>query len=224
MGPTKNRPLFGKGHLMTEETLRFRNIVPNNRIFHKCRVNDSGELCIRKQIATMRTFFFKSLLLSSLLFAGLSANAQGPFPMFNNRTHSVEAQPFADLSQRIWDLMADKNADALKEIFHSNAMFVHMGGYWDCAQELATIGGGFIHYKHAEVYGVDVKQINADNWAVYSTIKLDAALGGGDNIVSTPFFVTQTFTREDGKWWLTAMVFTTRTSGPGIEPGQNMNH
>lgn len=91
---------------MTEETLRFRNIVPNNRIFHKCRVNDSGELCIRKQIATMRTFIFKSLLLSSLLFA--------------------------------------------------------------------------------------------DNWAVYSTIKLDAALGGGDNIVTTPFFVTQTFTREDG--------------------------
>ena len=209
---------------MTEETIRFRNIVPNNRIFHKCRVNDSGELCIRKQIATMRTFIFKSLLLSSLLFAGLSANAQGPFPMFNNRTHSVEAQPFADLSQRIWDLMAAKDADALKEIFHSNAMFVHMGGYWDCAQELATIGGGFIHYKHAEVYGVDVKQINADNWAVYSTIKLDAALGGGDNIVTTPFFVTQTFTREDGKWWLTAMVFTTRTSGPGIEPGQNMNH
>ena len=54
----------------------------------------------------VRAFIFKSLLLSSLLFAGLSANAQGPFPMFNNRTHSVEAQPFADLSQRIWDLMA----------------------------------------------------------------------------------------------------------------------
>lgn len=31
---------------MTEETLRFRNIVPNNRIFHKWRVNDSSELCI----------------------------------------------------------------------------------------------------------------------------------------------------------------------------------
>lgn len=47
----------------------------------------------------MKTFIIKSLLLSGLLFAGLSANAQGPFPMFNNRTHSVEAQPFADLSQ-----------------------------------------------------------------------------------------------------------------------------
>lgn len=56
-----------------------------------------------KLTITMRAIIIKSLLLSSLLFAGLSANAQGPFPMFNNRTHSVEAQPFADLSQRIWD-------------------------------------------------------------------------------------------------------------------------
>ena len=99
-----------------------------------------------------------------------------------------------------------------------------MGGYWDCAQELMIIGQGFIHYKHAEVYGVDVKQINEDNWAVYSTIKLDAALGGADNIVTTPFFVTQTFTREDGKWWMTAMVFTTRTAGPGIDPNAPSAH
>ena len=38
----------------------------------------------------------------------------------------------------IWDLMAAKDADALKEIFHSNAMFVHMGGYWDCADGLGA--------------------------------------------------------------------------------------
>ena len=128
------------------------------------------------------------------------------------------APDFAALSQQIWDLMAAKDADSLQEIFHPNAMFVHMGGYWDCAQELETIRQGWLHYKHAEVYGVDVKQINENNWAVYSTIKLDAALGVPDNIVTTPFFVTQTFTREDGKWWMTAMVFTTRTAGPGIDP------
>ena len=46
-----------------------------------------------------------------------------------------------------------------------------MGGYWDCAQELMIIGQGFIHYKHAEVYGVDVKQINEDNWAVNWTLR-----------------------------------------------------
>ena len=134
------------------------------------------------------------------------------------------APDFTALSQQIWDLMAAKDADSLKEIFHPNAMFVHMGGYWDCAQELETIRQGWLHYKHAEVYGVDVKQINDDNWAVYSTIKLDAALGNADNIVTTPFFVTQTFTREDGKWWMTAMVFTTRTAGPGIDPNAPAAH
>lgn len=161
----------------------------------------------------------KSFIAVISLMLSITVFAQGPFPAFTNNTHSAEAQPFADLSQRIWDLMADKNAEALKDIFHPNAMFVHMGGYWGCEQELQIIGQGFIHYRHAEVYGVDVKQINENNWAVYSTIKLDSVVGGND--VTTPFFVTQTFTKEDGKWRLTAMVFTTRVSGPGVEQPQN---
>lgn len=157
----------------------------------------------------------------ALMALSVTVKAQGQFPAFTNQTHSTEAQPFADLSQQIWDLMAAKDADSLKEIFHPNATFVHMGGYWGCEQELMIIGQGFIHYRKAEVYGVDVKQINDDNWAVYSTIKLEAVLGGQEEAVVTPFFVTQTFTREDGKWRLTAMVFTTRVSGPGIDPSQS---
>ena len=173
----------------------------------------------------MKRRILTAAVVIAAILTSVNANAQGPFPpMFSNKTHTAEAQPFADLSQQIWDFMATKDADSLKEIYHPNAMFVHMGGYWDCAQELMIIGQGFIHYKHAEVYGVDVKQINDDNWAVYSTIKLDAALGGADNIVTTPFFVTQTFTREDGKWWMTAMVFTTRTAGPGIDPNAPAAH
>ena len=164
----------------------------------------------------------KTIVILFAMILGISAFAQGPFPMFNNQTHTPEAQPFANLSQQIWDLMASKDADTLKDIFHPNAMFVHMGGYWGTEQELGIIGQGFIHYRHAEVYGVDVKQINEDNWAVYSTIKLESVVGG--NEVTTPFFVTQTFTRENEKWLLTAMVFTTRVSGPGIEPDQKMNH
>lgn len=173
----------------------------------------------------MKRIILSAAVVFAAIFFATDANAQNQFPpMFSNQIHSAEAQPFADLSQQIWDLMAAKDADALKEIFHPNAMFVHMGGYWDCTQELMIIGQGFIHYKHAEVYGVDVKQINDNNWAVYSTIKLDAALGGADNIVTTPFFVTQTFTREDGKWWMTAMVFTTRTAGPGIDSNAPSAH
>ena len=163
----------------------------------------------------MKKNLFHSLLVAAVMLVAMATPSFAQFQNFENKTHTPEAQPFADLSQKIWDLMAQKDADALKEIFHPNAMFVHMGGYWGTEQELATIGGGFIYYKQADVYGVDVKQINEDNWAVYSTIVLTAELGGND--VITPFFVTQTFTRENGKWLLTAFVFTTRMGGPGAD-------
>ncbi|MBQ9882910.1 MAG: nuclear transport factor 2 family protein [Bacteroidaceae bacterium] len=163
----------------------------------------------------MKKRLFKSLLVVAVMLVAMATPSFAQFQNFENKTHTPEAQPFADLSQKIWDLMAQKDADSLKEIFHPNAMFVHMGGYWGTEQELATIGGGFIYYKQADVYGVDVKQINEDNWAVYSTIVLTAELGGND--VITPFFVTQTFTRENDKWLLTAFVFTTRMGGPGAD-------
>lgn len=170
----------------------------------------------------MKKNLLKSLFVAAVMMMGMSTATYAQFQNFENKTHTAEAQPFADLSQKIWDLMAAKDADALKEIFHPNAMFVHMGGYWGTEQELQTIGGGFIHYKQADVYGVDVKQINENNWAVYSTIVLDAVLGGGmpggqANDVITPFFVTQTFTKENGKWLLTSFVFTTRMGGPGAD-------
>lgn len=165
----------------------------------------------------MKNMSRKLVLVLTALILGVFASAQEAYPpAFSNHTHTAEAQPFADLSQRIWNLMAEKDAEALKDIFHPNSTFVHMGGYWDCTQELMVIGQGWIHYKHAEVYGVDVKKINDHNWAVCSTIKLDSVLGGGDNIITTPFFVSQTFTFENGKWLLSAMIFSTRTSGPGI--------
>ena len=157
-----------------------------------------------------------TLMMLFLLGGILSMNAQGMrFPTYDNKTHTAEQQPFADLSQKIWDLMAAKDANALKEIFHPNCEFVHMGGYWGTEQELATIGGGMIWYKHAEVYGVEVKQVNATNVAVYSTIVLDAEVGG--QVTSHPFFVSQMFILEDGKWKLASFVFTTRMIGPGVQ-------
>ena len=163
----------------------------------------------------MKKNLMKSLFVAAMLLVALATPSFAQFQNFENKTHTPEAQPFADLRQKIWDLMAEKDATSLKDIFHPNAMFVHMGGYWGTEQELKTIDQGFIFYKQADVYGVDVKQINEDNWAVYSTIVLTAELGGRD--VITPFFVTQTFTREDGKWLLTAFVFTTRMGGPGAD-------
>lgn len=162
----------------------------------------------------------KVILLLCMIFS-LTVNAQRQFPAFTNKVHTVEEQPFVDLSQKIWNLMADKDADLLKDIFHPNCMFVHMGGYWGTEQELQTIKNGMIHYKHAEVYGVDVKKINDNNWAVYSTIVLDAVVGG--NVTSHPFFTTQIFTYEKDKWLLASFVFTTRVMGPGV-PAPDMQN
>ena len=146
----------------------------------------------------------------------IMVNAQEQhWPTFDNKTHTAEQQPFADFSQKIWDMMADKDAEGLGKVFHTNCEFVHMGGYWGTEQELQTIASGMIWYKHAEVYGVDVKIINKKNVAVYSTIVLDAEVGG--QVTSHPFFVSQMFIKEKGAWKLASFVFTTRMMGPGVE-------
>lgn len=111
----------------------------------------------------MKKNLMKSLFVAAMMLVALATPSFAQFQNFENKTHTPEAQPFADLSQKIWDLMAQKDATSLKDIFHPNAMFVHMGGYWGTEQELNTIGQGFIFYKQADVYGVDVKQINEDN-------------------------------------------------------------
>lgn len=157
----------------------------------------------------------KKLLIAFLTILSIYSFAQQKqWPTFDNKTHTTEEQPFADLSQKIWDMMAKKDTQSLKEIFHPNCEFVHMGGYWGTKQEIATIGSGMIWYKHAEVYGVDVKIVNSENVAVYSTITLDAEVGG--QITSHPFFVSQMFIKENDKWRLASFVFTTRMMGPGI--------
>ena len=55
-------------------------------------------------------------------------------------------QEIIDLSHKKWDWMSEKNADALAQLFHDEAVFVHMGGAWGKKQEVDIIRGGMIHY------------------------------------------------------------------------------
>ena len=71
---------------------------------------------------------------------------------------SAQAQPLTPAQQEIinlshqkWDWMAEKNADALANLFHQEAVFVHMGGAWGKQQEVDIIRGGMIHYKKATI-------------------------------------------------------------------------
>jgi hypothetical protein len=60
-------------------------------------------------------------------------------------------QELINLSKQKWQWMAEKDVNSLNELFHENAMFVHMGGTMNKEQELNTIRSGGIHYKYADI-------------------------------------------------------------------------
>ena len=116
-----------------------------------------------------------------------------------------EEQEMIDLSNAKWQWMSDKNVDKLSDLFHESAQFVYMGGYWGKVPELNTIKEGRIWYKKAEIHKQEVR-FAGPTATVYSTIHLDSVVGGHD--VRFPFFVTETYLKENGKWKLISLVFT----------------
>ena len=98
-----------------------------------------------------------------LIMIVLSSYAQQP-PTETIKTatnNTPEQQEIINLSKQKWDWMADKNVDSLNVLFDDKAMFIHMGGSWGKAQELATIKSGGIWYKKAEVYAAIVNIIGS---------------------------------------------------------------
>lgn len=114
-------------------------------------------------------------------------------------------QELIDLSRNKWQWMAEKNADRLAELFHDEAQFVHMGGYWGKEQELGIIRSGGIWYKKAEIHSEEVR-FTENTAVVYSRIHLNAVVGG--NEVRNPFIVSEVYVKEDGKWLLSVLAFT----------------
>src|SRR5207344_3477876 len=86
-----------------------------------------------------------------------SSYAQPTETIKSSTSNTPEQQEIINLSKKKWDWMADKNVDSLNVLFDDKSMFIHMGGTWGKAQELATIKSGGIWYKKAAVYAVDVR-------------------------------------------------------------------
>src|SRR6202046_3322882 len=130
-------------------------------------------------------------LFLSTLIAQSSYAQQSPAPPTESITTAAnptpEQQEVIDLSNRKWDWMADKKVDSLETLFDDKAMFTHMGGTWGKTQELATIKGGGIWYKKAQVYAVDVR-IFGNMAVVLEDMDLQAAVG--EHEVTNPFMVT----------------------------------
>jgi 23S rRNA pseudoU1915 N3-methylase RlmH len=149
----------------------------------------------------------KILGLFLLIISVQSSYAQQP-PTETIKTaanNTSEQQEIINLSKQKWDWMADKNADSLNMLFDDKSMFVHMGGSWGKAQELATIKSGGIWYKKAEIYSVAVNMFG--NTAILlNDIDLEAVVGG--NTVTNPFMVTEVYIKENGKWKMGSLTFS----------------
>ena len=118
---------------------------------------------------------------------------------------SPVAEELLSISRQKWLWMADRKVPALANLFHDEAVFVHMGGTMSKRQELDVIEKGMIHYKHAEIHETSVRFIGTTA-IVLSKIRLDAIVGG--NEVTNPFMVTEVYVRHDASWMLGAMSFT----------------
>src|SRR5699024_6234823 len=114
-------------------------------------------------------------------------------------------QEIINLSKQKWQWMANKNVDALDDLFHEKAEFVHMGGSWGKQRELGIIESGGIWYKQAEIHDVSVNII--DNTAILlNRITLIAEVGG--NEVTNPFEVTEVYVKQNDGWKLGSLSFT----------------
>jgi hypothetical protein len=134
------------------------------------------------------------------------SNAQAKLPSVATTNNSKEEQEILDLSKTKWKWMADKNVESLGGLFAENCVFVHMGGSWGKTQEINTIKGGFIWYKQAEVYGASVN-IFGNTAILLNDIDLLAVVGG--NEVVHAFMVTEVYLKENGKWKMGSLTFST---------------
>jgi len=149
----------------------------------------------------------KAIIVIFLCIAAVQvSHAQAKLPNSSSTNVTKEEQELLDLSKTKWTWMADKNVEALNGLFDENCVFVHMGGSWGKTQELNTIKGGVIWYKKAAVYGASVN-IFGNTAILLNDIDLLAVVGG--NEVTHAFMVTEVYLKENGKWKLGSLTFST---------------
>jgi hypothetical protein len=144
----------------------------------------------------------KTIIIVLILFL---TGIEGVYAQQDIKDDEQTKKELIDLSKQKWQWMADKNVDELNNLFHENAMFVHMGGAMNKEQELGTIRSGGIHYKHADIEETSVRFVG-NTAIILDKIRLTAVVGG--NEVVNPFMVTEVYVPIDGKWKLGSLSFT----------------
>jgi hypothetical protein len=159
-------------------------------------------------------------ILLCIAFVQLS-HAQANLPSAPSANPSKDEQELLNLSKSKWAWMADKNVETLNALFDEKCVFVHMGGSWGKTQELNTIKSGMIWYKKAEVYGASVN-IFGNTAILLNDIDLEAVVGGND--VVHAFMVTEVYLKEDGKWKMGSLTFSTLIRPVKMKIDNNQQH
>lgn len=143
----------------------------------------------------------KTLIIAlSLFLTSMGVSAQQGFA-----NDEKTKQELIDLSKTKWQWMGDKNVESLDNLFHQEAVFVHMGATMNKEQELNTIRSGGIQYKHTEIEETSIRFVG-NTAIILNKIRLTAIVGG--NEVVNPFMVTEVYVPIDGKWKLGSLSFT----------------
>jgi len=149
----------------------------------------------------------KAIIAILLCIAGVQiSHAQANLPSAPLANPSKDEQELLDLSKAKWQWMANKSVDTLGGFFDEHCVFVHMGGSWGKTQELNTIKNGFIWYKKAADYGASVN-IFGNTAILLNDIDLLAVVGG--NEVVHAFMVTEVYLKQDGRWKMGSLTFST---------------
>jgi hypothetical protein len=111
-----------------------------------------------------------------------------------------------DLSSQKWRWMSERDVVALDDLFHEDAVFVHMGATFVKAQELEIIRSGEIQYKTVDLHEVSVPFLDETTAILLNRLDLVAVVGG--NEVTNPFVVTEVYVDKGGRWALASMSFT----------------
>lgn len=118
---------------------------------------------------------------------------------------STQHQDLIDLSQQKWDWMSAQDDEPLDDLFHEDAVFVHMGATFTKDEELNVIKTGYIHYRDFDIQDVSVRVIDSTA-IVLTTMQLGSVVDG--NEVSNPFVTTEVYIHQTDAWKLASMSFT----------------
>jgi hypothetical protein len=101
--------------------------------------------------------------------------------------------------------MSTQDVAPLSDLFHDQAVFVHMGATFTKAEELNVITTGHIHYRDFDIQDVSVRIIDSTA-IVLTTMQLGSVVDGKE--VSNPFVVTEVYIHHPDRWVLGSMSFT----------------